>query len=291
MKDIRLRIFGYAPSSAHKAAFGSWSGGPKEYKSLTIVDDDSYTHVALYYNGDHPATPNIRHIPKENVIAFMHEPYDLININYDYIKDNVGTFICHDKSKHPDLACAKEYICYLPPGIPVGEIGSCNGQKSHLMSIVASHKGFLPGHQKRHDVIRAILSTNMDIHIWGRNIQYMYRDSRVKGSTEQKPKMFAPYVFTIAIENVKNPWWLTEKYYDPILANCIPLYWGASHVDALFGTNSHITLPDDIDGIMNIIKDVYTNPLKYNTKTSADVKSQLLGEKNYQHFLWTHFNV
>ncbi len=163
-----------------------------------------------------------------------------------------------------------------------------NTPKQFPMSMVASNKGHLAGHALRHQIIRKILESTMNIHIWGRGINYIYRDPRVKGSTENKPEMFAPYQFTIAVENASYPWWVTEKYYDPLLVNCIPLYWGAKNVSSVFGSNSHIELSGDLNNIMAIIKDVYSN---HNQKYALpQARNLLLGERNYAHFLWRWFN-
>lgn len=283
--EIRVQIFSdYATCTDHKNAFRSWNHGKTEYKNMQIVDDDNYTHAVIYNLG----TPKLK-VPKENVIAFSHEPFEILYPNLDYVKDNIGTYICHDKTKFPNWPCFKEYICYLPPGLPIGEVPGYPTEKRHRMSIMASYKQMFEGHRLRHQIIQRILQTNMDIHIWGRGSQHLYRDSRVKGETEVKHVGFSPYEYTISIENVSYKYWVTEKYYDPILVDCIPLYWGAEGVESVFGSDSHIRLPRDIDGIMNIIVDVYHNPQKYRRNTSI-VKSALLGDKNYAHFLWSHFN-
>jgi hypothetical protein len=140
----------------------------------------------------------------------------------------------------------------------------------------------------RHQLIRHILASDMDIHIWGRGTNMVYKDPRVKGETENKPIMFAPYRFTIAIENAFYPWWITEKFYDPILVNTIPLYLGASHISDIFGHNSHIQLPYDIGGIMDIIKNVYHSGASL--YKLPDMRDKLLTDLNYQHFIWEHFN-
>lgn len=287
--EIRLRFFGYASSTDHKNAFRSWSGGPTEYRNIKIVDDDSYTHVVLYYNSDSPNKPNIKHILKTNIVAFCHEPFEILSVDWNWINDNVGTCFVHDRTKVPQLACIREGICYLPPGVPVGEVRS-SYPKSHKMSMVATNKGMFEGHRLRHQIINRILKSNMDIHIWGRGMAAMYgHDPRVKGSTETKQDMFAPYQYSIAIENAKYPWWVTEKFYDPILTDTIPLYWGAPKISSVFNNSSYIELPSSVDAIMDIITEVYLHP--GNTgKSPVAAKTELLGNKSFQHFLWEVFN-
>lgn len=289
MSEIRLQFFSdFAPSSGLRNAFRSWNYGKTEYRNLTIVDDDSYTHAAIFNFG----RPNLKHIPKKNVIGFLHEPFDLMNPDSynDYVKDNIGTYIVHDKARYPNWDCFKEGMCYLAPQIPIEQAAHINAvSKPFTMSIIASFKTSpLAGWALRHEIIRRILKTNMNIHIYGR-CAGMYSDTRVKGEINEKEKAFIPYKYTIAIENTSYNYWITEKFYDPILCDCVPLYWGADKIDQLFGNTSHIMLPKNIDGIMSMITDVYNNPDKHKKDTKV-VKNMLLNEKNFAHYLWEHFN-
>jgi hypothetical protein len=289
MEQIRLQIFSdFADSTALKGAFKSWAWGKTEHKNLVVVDDDTFTHAVIYNLG----RPNLKNIPKKNVLAFMHEPFELINVNsyLDYIKENIGTYICHDKTRFPNWQCFKEGICYLAPHLNISSdnINEYNGPKTHRMSIIASDKAYLPGHSLRHQLIRRILKTNMDIHIYGRG-SHLYNDRRVKGAIDDKTKAFLPYQFSIAIENQNYPYWVTEKFYDPIIGNSIPLYWGASCVGSILGNESHISLPiSSIDNMMDVIIDVYKNGERYN-KNPQIVKQKLYTTHNYANYLINHF--
>lgn len=290
MKEIRLQFFSdFAPSDVLRNAFKSWAWGKTEHLNLKVVDDGSFTHAAIYNLG----RPNLNGIPKENVIAFMHEPFELMNVNsyLDYINHNIGTYICHDKTRFPSWPCFKEGICYLAPHLNIcnENINHYAGPKTHRMSIIASDKGFLPGHALRHHLIRRILKTNMDIHIYGRG-SHFYNDRRVKGAIDDKTKAFIPYQFSIAIENQNYPYWVTEKFYDPIIGNCVPLYWGSMGVDNILGTDSHIRLPvSSIDNMMDVIADVYNNGERYNKNTQV-VKQKLYTTHNFANYLINHFS-
>jgi len=290
LDTIKLRFFSdFADSTALKNAFRSWNYGITDYKNLSVVDTDDYTHVAIYNFG----RPDIKHIPKKNVIGFMHEPFELLDINsyMSYIQENIGTYIVHDKSRYPNWDCFKEGMCYLAPHIPIEQASHYkdNIEKPFTMSIIASAKTHpLEGWGLRHQLIRKILASNLDIHIYGRGCPF-YSDSRVKGELNEKEKAFLPYKYSIAIENTSYKYWITEKFYDPILCGCIPLYWGADAVANVLGQDSHIMLPKGLDNIMSFITEVYKNPDKYNRNTSI-AKNMLLNEKNFAHYLWEHFN-
>lgn len=288
MDEIRVQIFSdFAPSYGLRNAFKSWAYGKTEYKNLKIVDDDNYTHAVIYNHG----TPKLT-VPKERVIGFMHEPFEILNPSsyLPYIRDNIGTYICHDKSRFPNWPCFKEGICYLAPQVPIyssdDEFEYVN--KTHQMSIIASDKMSFPGHALRHDIIRNILRTNLDIHIHGHGCKYYGGDPRLKGSVDHKPDAFTPYHFSIAIENSSYRYWVTEKFYDPILCNSVPLYWGASEVSNVFTDQSHISLTGKpLSEIMDIIISTYKNG---SHKDYRIAKKLLRGEKNYAHYLWEQFN-
>lgn len=287
MGEIRVQIFSdFAPSYGLRNAFKSWAYGKTEYKNLKVVDDDNYTHAVIINHG----TPKLS-VPKENVIGLMHEPFEILNPEsyLSYIKDNIGTYICHDKRRFPDWSCFKEGICYLAPQVPIYENDEYESiQKPFRMSIIASDKTYFPGHALRHEIIRRILRTNLDIHILGRGCHYYRGDSRVKGVVEHKPNAFSPYEFSIAIENASYRYWVTEKFYDPILCNSIPIYWGASEVSKIFTNDSYIDITNkNIDEIMDVILEVYKNG---STKDYKVTKNLLRGEKNFAHYLWSNFN-
>lgn len=289
MDEIRVQIFSdFAPSYGLRNAFKSWAYGKTEYKNLKVVDDDNYTHAVIYNHG----TPTLK-VPKNRVIGFMHEPFEILNSSsyLPYIQNNIGTYICHDKSRFPNWDCFKEGICYLAPQVPIySEVDEfSNPPKTHQMSIIASEKMSFQGHALRHEIIRRILRTNLDIHIYGKGGLFYGGDSRIKGPIDHKPNAFTPYNYSIAIENASYRYWVTEKFYDPILCNSIPIYWGASQVSEVFTNESHIDVTGrSIDDIMDVIIHTYKNGSNKNYTTA---KNLLRGDKNYAHYLWEKFNV
>ena len=72
-------------------------------------------------------------------------------------------------------------------------------------------------------------------------------DSLVTGDIwERKRKFLSPYKFTIAFENYAYPGYQTEKLYDAMLANSLPIYCGDSNISEIFNTNSFLNAPDYI---------------------------------------------
>ncbi|QIL40667.1 hypothetical protein G7074_16185 [Pedobacter sp. HDW13] len=72
-------------------------------------------------------------------------------------------------------------------------------------------------------------------------------DSQYKGTVwERKRQFLSQYKFTIAFENYAYPGYQTEKLYDAMLVNSLPIYCGDMHIDDVFNTQSFLNCPDYI---------------------------------------------
>ena len=63
---------------------------------------------------------------------------------------------------------------------------------------------------------------------------------------ERKRQFLSEYKFTIAFENYVYPGYQTEKLYDAMQANSLPIYCGDPFIGNIFNTRSFINLPDYI---------------------------------------------
>jgi len=80
-------------------------------------------------------------------------------------------------------------------------------------------------------------------------------DELYKGDIwERKRQFLSPYKFTIAFENYVYPGYQTEKLYDAMQANSLPIYCGDPKIDELFNTKAFINIPDYINTENNITK-------------------------------------
>lgn len=67
------------------------------------------------------------------------------------------------------------------------------------------------------------------------NIGYLVKD---------KNEFIRPYKFTIAFENESSPGYTTEKIFQPMLQNSIPIYWGNPRIGEEFNTKSFLNWHD-----------------------------------------------
>lgn len=73
-------------------------------------------------------------------------------------------------------------------------------------------------------------------------------DSQYGGSFwERKRQFLSTYKFSIAFENYAYPGYQTEKLYDAMQVNSIPIYCGDIHIDQIFNTKSFLNAFDYIN--------------------------------------------
>ena len=88
--------------------------------------------------------------------------------------------------------------------------------------------------KKRIDFFKTLSSQYKQVDSGGRyqnNIGY---------AVEDKMEFLKKYKFIIAFENSRYPGYTTEKLYDALVADCIPIYWGDPRVAAYFNPKRFI---------------------------------------------------
>jgi hypothetical protein len=226
-------------------------------KEIYITNDDDYTHVILM----NIPIPNNLKVPKERVVGLAFEPpkplkndsnflqfmeYAVVNISKYFIGS------CHGLP--PPFTSGYSFMWHITPPRHIVE-------KTQPMSIMVSEKTEAPGHIYRHDLVKAILQSNMNIDIYGRGCKYYFDDSRLKGEfSDNEP--YEQYEFHICIENFQAEYYTSEKYTNCILCGTTPIYWGATNIDAVF-PNITIALSGDLDKDMLMLSEILSNPNSY----------------------------
>lgn len=72
---------------------------------------------------------------------------------------------------------------------------------------------------------------------------------------ENKRDFIKDYKFVISFENFSYPGYVTEKIFEPLLENCVPIYWGNEHVSKDFNTKSFIN-SHEFESFDEVIKHV-----------------------------------
>lgn len=114
-----------------------------------------------------------------------------------------------------------------------------NGKK-HFCNFLYSHK--VPYREK----FFKQLSKYKKVDAPGKSMNNMQSiDSLYTGDVWQRKKQFlSAYKFTIAFENYVYPGYQTEKLYDAMQANSIPVYCGDPYIGKIFNTKSFVNTAD-----------------------------------------------
>lgn len=109
----------------------------------------------------------------------------------------------------------------------------------------------------------------VDFYGWGQN------ETNLKGSIQQKKDGIVDYKFSICIENTNEKNYVSEKFYDCILTNTIPIYFGCKNIKDIWPENGYINIEDinDIDSVILQLKLINNNvDLYYNNMISELLK-------------------
>ena len=117
------------------------------------------------------------------------------------------------------------------------------GKKKHFCNFLYSHP--VP---YREEFFRQ-LSKYKKVDAPGRSMNNMESiDSLYQGDIWQRKRQFLSiYKFTIAFENYVYPGYQTEKLYDAMQADSVPIYCGDPFIGDIFNTASFINTPDYIE--------------------------------------------
>jgi len=103
-------------------------------------------------------------------------------------------------------------------------------QKHKLVSLVASGKRDLPGHQLRHRLVESLPNIDIPVSVMGHGYQPF----------EHKADSHVPYYFSVVIENAMEHDYFTEKLIDCLLCECVPIYWGCQEIGEYYDTKGMI---------------------------------------------------
>jgi hypothetical protein len=263
--------------------FRDWKPSVKcdlDYKDIKIVEDDSYDYAVLF----NTPRPKLKNIPKENVIGFMWEPRSIRNPApfVKYAQDNIGCYLIGDTKGLPEPF--KEYHGFM------ADYNGYNIQPSnkHPMCIIASNNNYLVGHKKRHHLVKEILKTDMDIHIYGRGAERMYKDKRVKGGFQHFSDVYPQYHFDISIENSCEGSYITEKFTRPLVNETCPIYWGSNSIGKYF-SDCYYTLSDNNNQAMQDIRKIYNNYMSYYNKKKDSILTTKDNLLNYNYLDFANY--
>jgi hypothetical protein len=139
-----------------------------------------------------------------------------------------------------------------------------NTEKVRKLSMIVSHLNYPIGiYQKRFNLVRKILDSDLDIDIYGSG--WTTNDLRFKGFVDYKFTALLPYEYSIAIENSEEKNYVTEKFVDCVLCHTTPIYHGAPNISEIYDDRYFWTIDLESDDVINDIKRIINSPIRFST--------------------------
>jgi len=244
-----------------------------DFSNVTFVTDDSYD-IAVFFNYIDLEVPE-----DKKIFVFPHEPLwnGQHQKNYSLFK-NIKVFGFNKESYTPPESCTPTiaHTFYGGRGPWVDKLEDWN------------YKNLININPKKSKTISSILTNNINAQEFSNKFSlYKCRYNLAKylisnasfidyyggwglKTSEYKKSTVENYMFNISIENEFSPNWISEKFYDPILYNTIPIYYGCPNIKEYYPEKGYILLEDPFDtqrtlkqikNIQSNAKDIYKEML------------------------------
>ncbi len=195
-----------------------------------------------------------------NLLYFCGEPPLMRPCPHAFTEQFDAIFLPHKNARHRNkikshgfLPWSFSYHNYVNmERYDYSQLSVLEPKKTKLISIVTSNKTMMPGHNQRMEIIKNLQKDyNGLIDIYGRGINPI----------ENKVDALFSYMFHICMENSFIDDYWTEKFADPILAQCVPIYAGCTNIHKYFPYNSYYTFDvNNYKDLKCILDQVFQKP-------------------------------
>ncbi|MDE4133972.1 hypothetical protein PXK00_12685 [Phaeobacter sp. QD34_3] len=203
-------------------------GCPARLEGGVVGDLSPDDHLIVYAKTAMHIQPNWN--CRAHVSLMVMEPKAISHFHHRMLRITHRRFFrvfTHD----PDLLQRLPNALFLPFGTTwVPDWQDRRLEKSEDLSLIASAKRDLEGHQLRHQMVEFLRQERPDARILGRG----YTPFEVKADG------LAPFRYSVVIENVQEPNYFSEKLIDAILCETVPIYWGCPNIETFFDTQGII---------------------------------------------------
>lgn len=214
--------------------------------------------------------------PTDLNIFLSTEPDKVLPGIHDYIKDNYSKFdyVITPFEDLLGLPNARKLVFYSPWITEEYE----EKEKKFELSFLSGWKNWAPGHKLRHIVLKNQSRIT---------IPRKFQESIPKVQSVRLDVLFQTSQFNLAIENVSENNFFTEKVIDCFLTKTIPVYWGCPNIGDFFCIDGIILfgeLNSFYDRISSLTPDYYNQHL-YEVQLNYNIVKQMtkdIGEAGYK---------
>lgn len=261
---------------------------------VKLVTDDSYDFAVVFgFTNEKLKTD------KDHTIYFFNEPSWSKNWDREAYKKSNRVF-CPTKElygNYDEFIEHREYTFIGGHGddfFEVDNILSYNKKnKPNKSSFIVTYRSVSPLdgsnngniYDKRVRLAEHVLNSHIDTDIYGFLWEYSpYTSSKLKKTIYTKFLALDDYKFSIAIENCIEKNYITEKFYDCLFFNTVPIYFGAPNIhDFPELTQASIILDnlDNPDSILNIIDSLSEEIYQEKMKNIFEIKKSLFDSPDF----------
>ena len=277
MTKIRLFAWWTDSNSITNRFKQQFIGNRFDSPDIEFVTDDQYDYAIVF-----GFTREQINTDKNHTIYYMQEPYWSDNWDRDANKKSSRVFV-PDKSQygnHKEMISGPSKMLYGGHGDmhhefkwnwSVDSMLTINPPKIKNLCVVQANN--IPNYNKnaiyanRCNLVNGLKDTDLEIDIHG-----IYHDTehpKSFGNCWNKKVGLNDYRFSIAIENTILNNFTTEKFYDCVLCDTVPVYYGAPNISDYIDSNSFLQLPSlCVEECLEFLKDQCTEE-NYNKRLNS----------------------
>lgn len=173
--------------------------------------------------------------------------------NFDWSSDLRNVDLSDIKTKGVSYIVRKDYCSYWDPYV--------NKSVSKLI------------YKTRTDLGRELSEKVQDVTIWGTH--WESNEKNVLGSIWNKRAALNDFRFSICAENTIQRNYISEKFWDSVLTNTVPIYLGCSNINDYIPSDYFVNLTskvDDIDAMIEEIREITNNSEELYKKYQPRIK-------------------
>ncbi len=186
--------------------------------------------------------PNMKTNSFSHVYDAFEKSYPLFFGSHDYHLNNVEWHLSLTREQLLDITFNKTH--------------------DRVLSAIVSNKDFDEGHKRRLKLLKELDTRSkngelpFELHIYGSCDKFNFYNYKGPLPVNKKDDGLFPYKYHFCCENNSIHNYITEKFTDSLLGECLSFYWGAPNISHYYDTESFVQLQlDDIENDIQIITD------------------------------------
>jgi hypothetical protein len=261
---------------------------------IELVTGDDYDYAIVFGFTKEPLKTD-----KDHTIFFFQEPHWSQNWDREAYKKSNRVY-CTSKDlfgNYDEFIEHRSFMFYGGHGDEFFDLDTIlnynNFEKPNKTSFVVTYRSVSPLdgtnrgniYDKRVHLAETALKRELDVDVFGFLWEYSdYKTSKLKKTIHSKFLALDKYKFSVAIENSREKNYITEKFYDVLFFNTVPVYCGAPNIEEfkdIEGTFIHLKHIEDLEGNLNILSNLNDDVYFEKMKNIKQVKYNLFNSPEY----------